>query len=141
MNHKTKEKGDLGVAKVIADLTEQGFDVLLPISEHLPFDLVVFDSKSGRLLKVQVKCRTLTEGRVDISLRNTAYNNTRGMYAVPTDISAFDLYAVYCPETKKCYYINTKDIKEGTKHISLRIEGTQRNLKLRLAKDFETLKI
>ena len=40
--HHTKDKGDLGLTKIISDLTEKEFKVLLPISEHLPFDLVEY---------------------------------------------------------------------------------------------------
>ena len=38
--HHTKDKGDLAVVKVQADLVEQGASVLLPLTEHAPFDLV-----------------------------------------------------------------------------------------------------
>ncbi|MET0901103.1 MAG: group I intron-associated PD-(D/E)XK endonuclease [Mycobacterium sp.] len=37
MAHHTKDKGDLGVAKVHADLVSQGFTVLFPATEHAPF--------------------------------------------------------------------------------------------------------
>lgn len=40
VQHHTKDKGDLGVAKAYADLVGKGFDVLLPTTEHAPFDLV-----------------------------------------------------------------------------------------------------
>lgn len=42
MAHHTKDKGDLGVAKAHADLTAQGFMVLMPLTEHAPFDLVAY---------------------------------------------------------------------------------------------------
>ena len=38
--HRTKDKGDLGVACVITDLMKAGIQVSLPLSEHLPFDLI-----------------------------------------------------------------------------------------------------
>lgn len=40
--HFTKDKGDLGVAKVHADLAEKGFTVLFPVTERAPFDLVAY---------------------------------------------------------------------------------------------------
>ena len=52
MTHHTKTKGDLGVAKVIADLTEKGLDVLTPFSEHLPFDLAAY--KKDVFYRIQV---------------------------------------------------------------------------------------
>jgi hypothetical protein len=36
----TKRKGNVGEAKVIADLLEQGIKVALPFGDNLPFDLV-----------------------------------------------------------------------------------------------------
>ncbi|HZF39634.1 MAG TPA: group I intron-associated PD-(D/E)XK endonuclease [Blastocatellia bacterium] len=41
--HHTKNKGDLGVAKAHCDLIEKGYIVLIPSTEHAPFDLVAYD--------------------------------------------------------------------------------------------------
>ena len=51
--HHTKNKGDLGVLKAQLDLFEQGFTVRVPLTEHLPFDLVAY--KEGEFRRVQVK--------------------------------------------------------------------------------------
>jgi len=40
--HHTKDKGDLGVLKAQVDLFEQGFIVALPVTEHAPFDLIIY---------------------------------------------------------------------------------------------------
>ncbi len=40
--HHTKNKGDLGVLKVKVDLYQQGFLLLVPETEHAPFDLVIY---------------------------------------------------------------------------------------------------
>ena len=50
--HHTKNKGDLGVLKVKVDLFEQGFLILIPETEHSPFDLVIY--KEGVFKTVQV---------------------------------------------------------------------------------------
>lgn len=59
VRHHTKDKGDLGVAKVFADLVSKGFMVLFPATEHAPFDLVAYD---GGFLRVQVKYRSAPAG-------------------------------------------------------------------------------
>ncbi len=41
--------------KAQVDLLEQGFAVLLPLTEHCPFDLVAY--KDGEFRRVQVKYR------------------------------------------------------------------------------------
>ena len=40
LKHHTKNKGDLGVLKAQVDLHEKGYMILLPQSEHSPFDVV-----------------------------------------------------------------------------------------------------
>jgi len=40
--HHTKDKGDLGVLKAQVDLFEHGFIVALPVTEHAPFDLIIY---------------------------------------------------------------------------------------------------
>lgn len=40
MSHQTKDKGDLAILMAIADLRRHGIITCLPISEHLPFDMV-----------------------------------------------------------------------------------------------------
>ena len=42
MRHHTKDKGDLGVLKAQVSLYEQGYSILLPLTEHAPFDLVAY---------------------------------------------------------------------------------------------------
>ena len=38
MYHHTKNKGDLGVLKAQVDLYQKGYLILLPHTEHSPFD-------------------------------------------------------------------------------------------------------
>jgi PD-(D/E)XK endonuclease len=52
--HHTKNKGDLAVAKAIADLIYKEYSVLAPVAcEHLPFDLVVY--KDAKFYRIQAK--------------------------------------------------------------------------------------
>ena len=56
MRHHTKDKGDEGLGQVIADLMTHGVQVAVPLSEHLPFDLVAID-EGGAMRRVQVRYR------------------------------------------------------------------------------------
>lgn len=58
MRHKTKDKGDLAVAKTLAHLLEHDIRCCLPLSEHLPFDLIAVMPDMRTLRRVQVKYRT-----------------------------------------------------------------------------------
>src|SRR3954471_9913381 len=108
MRHNTKDKGDLGLAMVIADLTKKGCYICLPISEHLPFDLVVVNNE-GNIARVQVKYRTAVNGTVEVPLRSV-YSNSQGARAVRNDFSKFDAYAIYCPDTEKVYYYPVSEV-------------------------------
>jgi len=49
----TKQKGDLAVAQCISQISLMGHEVLLPLGDRKPYDLVV--DIRGQLNKVQVK--------------------------------------------------------------------------------------
>ena len=101
----TKDKGDLGVAKAFADLVERGFIVLLPATEHSPFDLVTY--RDDQFLRVQVKYRS-SEGRVVRDFRLSLVGQARS----PPRANGQDLrrpLCVYCPDTDKCYYVRPED--------------------------------
>ena len=65
MYHHTKDKGDVGVGFVIVDLMSKGIHVCLPISEHLPFDLIAVYPE-GRLSRLSVNYRSVTKGRIEV---------------------------------------------------------------------------
>jgi hypothetical protein len=58
--HHTKDEGDLGVAKVHADLVGKNMIVLFPMTEHAPFDLVAY--ADGHFNRLQVKYRSARGG-------------------------------------------------------------------------------
>jgi hypothetical protein len=57
VRHRTKDKGDEGLGPVIGDLMTHGVHVAVPLSEHLPFDLVAI-GEHGTVRRVQVRYRT-----------------------------------------------------------------------------------
>lgn len=100
--HPTKEKGDLGVAKVHADLVGMGFTVLFPATEHAPFDLVAYEN--GDFYRLQVKYRSASSGAVKVQFRSM-WADRRGTHTTPMDKDAIDIVCIYCPETDQCYYV------------------------------------
>ena len=120
--HHTKNKGDLGVLKVKVDLFEQGFLILIPETEHSPFDLVIY--KEGVFKTVQVKFRNLSKNAVlEIPFRNS-YSTARGVKTKSVDKSLVDIYAVYCPQTDACYYFNPGLFR---KSVTLRVKTSLNN--------------
>lgn len=134
MKHITTDKGDIGVSKVIADLIEKGFAVFTPVSATCPFDLLIYTDSFQR---VQVKYRSISKhGTVDIVLRRAIIKNGKAKYDKNEEV---DIVAIYCPETCKCYYVNTNEISSS---VSLRISNSQNGQiqGVKMASDYEQLR-
>ncbi len=112
MRHHTKDKGDLAVGKVIADLLGHGMQVLLPISEHLPFDLVAVSPSFRELRRIQTKYRSARKGKVSLPLQGS-HSDRHGVHTKPICLDEMDAFAVYCPESDTVYYIRRDDIPVG----------------------------
>ncbi len=100
--HHTNRYGDIGVAKVIADLLQRGTQVLQPIDSTSPFDLVTYDGTSFK--RVQVKYRTVgKDGYVDVAVRRADVRNGKAVYKPNEEV---DIVAVYVTNVDKCYYFD-----------------------------------
>jgi hypothetical protein len=122
MRHHTKDKGDKGTGNVIADLLSKGIQVCLPLSEHLPFDLIAV-KQDGSLLRVSVKYRTLKKGSVYVVF-SSSYSDSHGVHTKEIDKNLIDLLAIYCPETKEVYYVIPSNFD---KSVTLRVEESKNN--------------
>ena len=102
--HHTKDKGDVGVACVVADLMKKGIQVALPLSEHLPFDLLAI-SADGEVAKISVKYRALNKlGTIKISAEST-WADRHGTHRRRHRAGDYDAVAIYCPDSDECYYV------------------------------------
>lgn len=120
--HHTKNKGDIGLLKVQCACAEQGYTVLLPLTEHATYDLVI--EKDGLFKRVQAKYRKKSKrGTLDVSFKSS-WSDKNGLHHVPVDKSSVDIYAVYCPDTDKVYFF---DVQEFGKSVSLRVDEPKNN--------------
>jgi len=133
--HHTKDKGDLGVLKAQVDLHQQGWMVLVPHTEHAPFDLVGY--KNGRFVRVQVKFRSLKDETIYVSL-HSVWNDKNGTHCKPMDKSQVDIVCIYCAETDNCYYVDPSTINGS---VRLRVGATKNNQQagIRLANDYRKI--
>ena len=130
----TKEKGDIGLTKVIAELTEQGFGVSLPISEHLRYDCII--EKNGNCCRVQSKYTTSKEDKIEVKIESS-WANSEGTHSVKRKKGDYDILAVYCPNTKRCYFLADNDF-DNQCSINLRLKESKYPKKtFRWAKDYE----
>ena len=140
--HHTKDKGYFWLLKVCCDLSEKGFKILTPMSEHLPFDIVVYNENNGELYKVQIKYRRVSQGKVTVPLRTSSLSSS-GSVSKRYDIGVFDVIAVYCPEIDSCAYISEEDIRHLKNSITLRVEEPKVGItgvattEIRFFKDYE----
>ncbi len=115
VRHHTKDKGDLAAAQVQVDLIERGAMVLLPLTEHAPFDLVAY--QDGSFFRIQVKYRATSRGVLPVHFRSV-WSDRQGVHAKPTDRDDIDVLAIYSPETRRCYYLDPTRFESS---VSLRL--------------------
>lgn len=121
--HHTKNKGDLGVLKAKCDLHMKGYLVLVPETEHSPFDLVIW--KDGTFKTVQVKYRNIRNGALSVQF-SSSWADKHGIHSNPVDKSIVDVYCIYCPEHDKCYYL---DPTKFNSTVTLRVNAPKNNQK------------
>ncbi len=126
---QTSKKGNKGLANVIADLSNNDYFLFLPLSDINCVDLVVSD-KEMNLKRVQIKYRSIFKGKIEIPTE-TVVNGKK----VPVEIDKIDIWAVYCPDNKKVYYVSSKDFKDK-KTLTLRVDVKQKQKTVHYAEDY-----
>lgn len=99
----TKHKSDSAVGQAIGYYTSLNFEVLLPIGDKRPYDLVVDNGE--KLIKIQSKFTSekRTSGSYRVELRVTGGNKSRNTRALYND-GDFDFLFVYTDDGQK-YHI------------------------------------
>jgi hypothetical protein len=115
MNHLTKEKGDLAVVLVIADLTAKGYYCFIPVAtEHLPFDLIAY--KNGICYRIQSKYSE------DGFIKNvSSWSDKKGTHQRKYKSNDFDFYGIYIPKLNIILY---PSIKFGGRKIAINIPNS-----------------
>ena len=135
--HHTKMKADIGVAKVISDLTVKGYVPCIPLSEHQAYDVVVI-SKVGEAFNLQVKYASLkSNGTVEVRFRSS-WADRNGTHIRHYRKEDFNFYAVYCPEKDKVLYIPNDP--KCPKAIRFEKTINNQNLHVKWADDYLQLK-
>jgi len=127
-----KKLGEIGERIAIGELAKFGIDVMLPMTDNLPFDLVVY--YNNRFFKCQVKTSTFItkEGSMSFDIStNDWYQHTVHTYTS----NEVDVW-ILC-DLKNIYLIRY-DENASKKAIALRISPTKNNQhsKVRYAKDY-----
>jgi hypothetical protein len=134
----TSDKGDIAVAKVIADLTSKGIKVAIPISAHLPFDLIAISS-DNKLCRIQIKyCGG--EDSIKLSTRTISVSSKEVVKKV--NFEHIDAYAAYSPKTNLVYYVNKKHLKIKKTCFTLRLKKSSIiDKRIKYAEDYTNISI
>ena len=90
--------------------------MLLPFTEHAPFDLVAY--LDDAFYRVQVKFRTATNGRVTVQF-SSSWADRHGSHHRPMPRDEVDAVAIYCPDTMQIYYLDPSDFRS---RVNVRLE-------------------
>jgi hypothetical protein len=130
---KTKEKSNIGEAKIMTHLLERGFAVLVPWGDNERYDLV--SEKDGVFTKIQVKTVSLKEGIIKIDLRSSHRKEGKVIHH-NYDSKQIDEFMVYCLETDGVYKLPITEV-EGMSTIHLRVSSPEKmSSNIRLASKY-----
>lgn len=132
MRHHTKSIGDLGVAEVIRDLARSGIGVALPMSEHLPFDLVAID-ENGRLARVQVKARSAPNGVAHVG-SFTTWQDRNGTHRRKW-IGGIDGLAVFIVDDDVVAYLSADELCGRSTAVRTQAPKNGQRVGVRMAED------
>lgn len=130
-NYNPKAVGDKSEARILAELLDNNFKVLIPFGDKERYDLVVHEN--DQFLRIQCKTGRLI-GLNSFEFRCYSTNwNTGETKSYKNDV---DLIAVYLRETKKVYIFNVKDLPNKSCNVRLSKDDNKNNVK-RFAEDHE----
>ena len=118
MRHHTKDKGDEGLGQVIANLMTNGVQVAVPLSEHLPFDLIAID-EHGAMRRVQVRYRASAEAGLLRCELVGSWSDRNGTHKRAFDASAIDVLAIYCPSPRTFVYLLADELPSTGVYLRL----------------------
>ena len=134
MGKNSKSEGEKGQNIVIGELAKLGIDICIPLSDNLPFDMIVI--YECQLLRTQVKSSSYTssgcEGSIEFSLvSNNWHKKTTKKYTT----SEIDV-VILC-DYDKIYLLDVKDW-EGRSSFTLRYESSKnkQSKNCHIAKDY-----
>lgn len=135
VRHHTKDKGDIGVACVITHLLKHGIQVALPLSEHLPFDLIAIHL-DGRMVKVSVKYRALSKGSVVSVGTRSIWSDRNGIHNKRHKPGDYDAVSIHCADTDECYYVLASELSSSCTTLRIAKPGNNQATGVRMARWF-----
>lgn len=134
MKH-SKQKGNLGFSATLKELHKLGYNVFTEIGDNSKIDMIV--EVNTKLVKIQVKYATATNGKVTLKLQKSGPNGYRYTY---TDLD-IDIFSVYIPIIDKVIFVPAKLALKNTKAFNIRFveSKNKQNKFVHFVNEFENL--
>ncbi len=120
----TVRKGQITETKVLARLTELGYNCLIPWGNDLRYDIAI--DKEGQFLRLQCKTGRYNEKKGIIVFNTDITYHARGengSHVRKGYVGEADYFGVYCPELGTLYLVPVEDTPKGV--ASLRVRPTK----------------
>ena len=112
------EKGQIGLIKVISDLTTKGYECFVPMHDYSAVDLIVL--RNYIPIRLQVKYRAAVKNIIDVPF-SSVVNGKK----VPINKDAIDGWAIYSSDLDKVLYLPIVGITKNSFGIRL-VEGNKK---------------
>jgi PD-(D/E)XK endonuclease len=135
-----KSVGERSQAIILARLAEVGYNVLIPFGENHRYDLVIEDA-DRQFWRIQCKTGRLDSNQehIEFNAASNYYHHRKGgtTWGKRTYHGQVEYFVVYCPSTKKVYFIPIDQVT--TNKMRLRLSPTRNNQEKNVhwAKDYE----
>jgi hypothetical protein len=122
----TNQKGAIAEAHITAEAMKLGMVVWRPVAEGCRYDMIL--DIGGRLLRTQCKWAS-RNGDVIVVRISTCRHTPRGYVKTTYSADEVDGIAVWCEDTRECYFIPIADV-EGKGFLHLRLAPARNNQEL-----------
>jgi hypothetical protein len=95
-----------------------GIQVAVPLSEHLPFDLIAI-GEAGAMRRVQVRYRASVDGVHVRCHLGGSWADRNGAHKRAFCASDIDVLAIYCPSPRTFVYLRV--VEQPPNHVSVRL--------------------
>jgi hypothetical protein len=125
----------LASGQITAALARRGKLLLLPIGDHLRYDLAV--DEEGTILRIQCKTGWLRNGVIRFATCSIDSRSQKGKCLRRSYRGEIELFGVYCPDNGKCYMAPVGNASRFQCHLRIDPQRNQQKTHLMWAEDYE----
>lgn len=104
--------------------------MLVPYGDNRRYDLAL--DRDGKLIRIQVKNGRLRNGKI---IYNTSSRYTHRGRSERGYEGEADYFAIYCPDTDKCYFVRVEDAARGSACLRIATPRNGQKIGVRMADD------